>query len=177
MTCALAIGGSIADRLQAPALDHDRRVPVGRLHAGAHLPQRLGDPLLGPARERLVADELESPLLAGQDPGGEPHNRPGVAEVERGIRRAQPVQADPADENRLRAVVVDLGPELPDDRERRLRVGSAPEAVDSALAVRDRAEQHRALGDPLHPRNRDRALDRRRGLDLHSSMIGDTTTP
>ena len=152
-------------------------MPVGRLHAGAHLPQRLGDPLLGPARERLVADELEAPLLAGEDPGRKPQDRPGIAEVERDVRRPQPAQADAADANRLGAVVVDLGPELPDDRERRLRVRRAPEAVDPALPVRDRAEQHRALGDPLHARNRDRALDRRRGLDLHSSMIGDTTTP
>ena len=152
-------------------------MPVRRLHTGAHLPERLGDPLLRPARERLVADELESPVLAGENSGGKPHDRPRVAEVERPVRRTQPAQADAADANRLGAVVVDLRPELPHDRERRLRVRRAPEAVDPALPVRDRTEQHRALGDALHPRNRDRAVDRRRGLDVHSSRIGDTTTP
>ena len=41
-------GQLVADRAQLPALDHDRRVAVGRLDPRAHPPQRLGDPLLRP---------------------------------------------------------------------------------------------------------------------------------
>ena len=138
---------------------------VGCLDPSAHLPQRLGDPLLRSARERLVADQLEPTLLAGEDARREAQDRPRVSEVERLLRRTQAAQADSADANRLGAVVVDLDPELPDDRERRLRVRRSPEAVDPALPVRDRAEQHGALRDPFHPRHGDGALDRRRGLD------------
>jgi hypothetical protein len=149
---------------------------VRRLDTRAHLAQRLGDAFLGTARERLVADELEAALLAGEDPRSQPHHRPRVAEVERPVRLAQAAQSESPDANRLPGLL-HLRAEVAYDRDRRVGVSGATEALDQALAVRDRAEQDGALRDPLHAGNGDGALDRRRGLDLHSSRTGETTTP
>ncbi len=131
----------------------------------------------GRAESDSSPDELETSLLAGEDPGREPQHGAGVAEVERALRLAQTAQADSANANRLRPVLVHLGAELANHRDRRLRVRRAPEALDHALAVGDRPQQDGALRDPLHAGHGDGALDRRRRLDLHSSRTGETTTP
>src|SRR5438034_85252 len=149
---------SVAARMNGAA---DEMSPAIRTSTGGRL--STGETEISAPRRRT--DQLEPTLLAGEDARREAQDRPRVSEVERLLRRTQAAQADSADANRLGAVVVDLDPELPDDRERRLRVRRSPEAVDPALPVRDRAEQHGALRYPFHPRHGDGALDRRRGLD------------
>ena len=133
---------------------------VGRLDVRAHPAQRLGDPLHRPARERLVADELEAALLAGEDAREQAHERAGVAAVDRLVGRPQPAQADAVDADvstsssststpsaRTAAIADSVSPERPKPRITR-------------LAVRDRAEQHRAVGDRLVARDGDVARER-----------------
>ena len=54
----------------------------------AHLAQRLGDPVDGPAADRLVAVERRTrgPSWAGEPAGQQPHQRAGVADVDRRVR-------------------------------------------------------------------------------------------
>ncbi len=92
-------------------------MPVLRLHLSAHLGERLGDPLQGPARERLVSDELESPFLPDEQPRQEPHERAGVAAVDRDTRRLKPAKAYPAHAHCVH-IHLHLGPERAHPRQR-----------------------------------------------------------
>jgi hypothetical protein len=151
-------------------------VAVLGLDASPHRTERLRDPLHRPGRERLVSDELEAPLLAGEDAREEPHERAGVPAVQRPARLLEAAKPDALHAHEL-TCDLDPRPECPHGRRRRERVLGGPEAVDLALAVGDRSEQERAVGDGLVARNGDVTADRRRRLDLHqSSKAGETIT-
>ena len=168
----------VGDRAQRPALDPERQVPVVGLDAGAHAAERLGDPLHRPAAERGVAGELELlPLLAREDPGEEADEGARVGAVDRPAGSDEPSQALAEDVQRVLAVLVDGDPEGANRLDRRLGVGRAAEAGDARLAVADRAEQDRAVGDRLVAGHGDVPDEARDRLDPHSSITGATTTP
>ena len=100
----------VVDRAQRAAFDDERRMAVRRLDGRAHPPQRLGDALHRPRGERLVADELEPSLLAGDESGEEPHERARVAAVD----RARPARAghepDAVNAQHVHLVLDDLAP-------------------------------------------------------------------
>ncbi len=139
---------------------------IRRLDLRAHRPERLGDPLHRPRAERFVADELEAALLPGQDSGEEPHQRARVAAVERACGLCDSTRADALDAN---PVAVHLHPtsERAYGGSRRERVLGGPEPVHVALAVGNRSEQERAVGDRLVAGDCEIAVKRRRGLDAH----------
>ena len=64
------------------SLDDDRRQAVRRLDVRSHPRQRLGDAVHRTRGQRLVPGELVPTLLAGEDPGEEPHERAGVPAVD-----------------------------------------------------------------------------------------------
>ena len=79
----------------------------GGLYARAHQPQRLGDTLHGPARERLVADQGRVECLAGQQSREETAWRCLSCPCPAGIPGAlQPEQADAIDAE-VRVIVAD----------------------------------------------------------------------
>jgi hypothetical protein len=141
-------------------------VPVRRLDPRAHGAQGLRDPLHRPPRERLVADELEAPVLPGEDSRQEAHERSRVAAVERAGGLSQPAQARAADPHAL-AVDLDFRSERPHGGRGRERVLRGPEPVDLALAVGDRAEHERAVRDGLVAGDGDVAPHRHRRVDAH----------
>ena len=140
---------------------------VGRLDPRAHPAERLGDALHRARRERLVADELEAPALAGEDPREQPHQRARVPAVDRRVRLAQAAQADAVDGERVDVLLDDLGAERAHRRDGRLGVRGATEAGDLGRAVADRADHDRAMRDRLVPRDGHVPFQGRHGLDAH----------
>ena len=137
---------------------------VRRLDLRAHPPQRLGDALHRPGRERLVARQRERAVLEGEQPDDQPRERAGVAAVDRGDcspRRPSAVHDE------LVAVVVDLGAERAHRGERRLGVARAAEAAHDGLAVGDGAEQQRPVRDRLVAGHGEVPVERDGRLDLH----------
>ena len=106
-------------------------------------------------------------LLTGGEAGQEPHQRTGVAAVDRPVGRAQAAQADAAHANRVDVVLDHLDAERAHRADRRLGVARATEVADRALALGDRAEQHRALRQPFDAGHGDVADERSCRSDLH----------
>ena len=133
-------GQLVADRIEPAARDREGCVTVRRLDPRSHLAKRLGDPLERPAREGLVSRQDEMPLLAGQDPCQEPHERARIGAVDRLVRLHEASQPDAVD---VDAVTVDLDSdsEVSERLGGRQRVRGAAEARGRSLAVRDGAEQ------------------------------------
>ena len=129
----------VADRPQPRAFDHHRRPALVRLHARAHLPQRLVDAHRA-RRERLVADELEAAVLSRQDPAEQAEHGAGVAAIDRSCRRNQPAQAAPPDPDGSLLRLAHFGAERAHRLERRVGVRGVAEVPKLALAVRDRRE-------------------------------------
>jgi hypothetical protein len=139
----------VADgRQRSPALDDQGRVAILRCNVCAHLGERIGDPPKRPARQRLVADQLEAPLLPDEQPRQEPHQRPRVPAVDRALRSPEPAKAHPADANGL-SVDFHIGTERPYPRRRRERVRRRTEAGEATLAVCDRPEEESTVRDRL----------------------------
>ena len=120
---------------------------------------------IGRERERLVAGELEAALLAGERARQQPHQRAGVAAVER-LRRA-PAGRAARRRGRAASSASASSTSAPSARtavERRLGVGRAAEAARSASRPRAiAAEQHGAVRDRLVARDaRSCPRDRRR---------------
>ena len=168
----------VVDRLQARTLDRHRRPALVRLDVRTHLPQRLVDPHR-PRRERLVADEREPAVLAGEDPAQQAKHGAGVAAVDRAGGRDEATQAAPFDPNRPELRLVHLGAELAHGLERRVRIGGVAEVPELAFSVRDRRQQRAPLADSLHGRDGDVPDKGCRGLDPRhcSPSTGATTTP
>ena len=95
-----------------------------------HRAQRLGDPLHRAARQRLVADELERALLAGEDARAQPHERARVPAVERAGGLPEPAQARAVDAHRSPSTSTPA-PSARDRGRGRERVAWRPEAVGS----------------------------------------------
>ena len=160
-------GKLVVDRRQPAALDDERRVAVRRLDPRAHAPQRLGDPLHRPRRERFVADELEAALLAREDAGQEPHERARVQAVDGFVGRAKPAQADPVDRERVDVLLDDLGAERAHSPDRCLGVGRAAKPGDVCRPVADRPDEDRAVRHGLVPGDGHMPFQGRHGLDAH----------
>ena len=90
------------------------------------------------------------------------------------VADSEPAQPD-AVHRELVAVVVHLGPERAHRRERRGGVGRAAEAADDGVAVRDGAEQQRAVRDRLVARDREMPLELDGRLNPHRSTAEMTT--
>ena len=130
----------VLDPAQRRPAHAQRRAPVTRLDVGAHQPQRLGDPVDGPAADRLVAVECPLALgLAGEQPGQQAQERARVADVD--LRGRGAAEAHPRDRHRRRTVaapeLIDSGPELQDGVRARGRVGGEQEVLDPGLALGD----------------------------------------
>src|SRR5213078_3993227 len=126
--------------------------------------------------ERFVAPELEATLLAGEDPGEQTHERAGVSAIDCCGLTRESGQTPALHDKLVFRDVVHFDAERAHGVDRRLRVAGAAEAADACLAFAERADQHRAVRDRLIARDGDVADQRAGGLDLHSSMTGDTTT-
>ena len=165
----------VVDRLERPAANDHRELPVGRLDLRAHAPQRLGDALHRPRRERRVAGQREGSLLEGEETGQQPRERAGVAAVDLG--RFQAAESD-ALHGQLVAALPHLDAERAHGGERRFGVGGAPPAADHRVSVTDGAEQERAVRDRLVAGDGEVTFERGGGLDFHqSSITGLITTP
>ena len=116
LICAEATGSSYSIAVQRRAGDRERGEAVlARLDPRAHRAQRRGDAVDRPAADRLVAVERpRAPRWPASQPGQQPHQRAGVADVDRRAgarRRAGPV---PRIDERA-------GPRLLDQRAERAR--------------------------------------------------------
>ena len=81
-------------RASAPPATVIGSVAVRRLDACAHAAERLGDRAPSAARESDSSPvSSKRPVLPGEDAGEQPHERAGVAAVDRPPRRAQPAEA------------------------------------------------------------------------------------
>ena len=123
----------VADRLQRPALDDERRSAVRGLDLRAHLGERGGDPVDRPAAKRVVAGQLEAAGLPREQAGEQAQRRPRVAAVDRRVRLAQAAEAGAFDANRVDVVLVDGDPERADGSDGRLGVRRTPEPAHERL--------------------------------------------
>ena len=142
---------------------------VRRLDRGAHLPQRLGDALHRPRRERLVAGQLEASALARRaTPASSRISVPGVRRSRpcptRSPRRPTPCTTSSSSATsststpsaRTASIVDCVSPER-------------PKPVHVRLALAERAEQHGAVRDRLVAGHGDVPDELHRRLDLHSA--------
>jgi len=152
----------VVDRLEQRALDHERRMTVGRLDARAHAAQRLADALHRARRQRLVAGQLEAPRPACKQTGEESHQRPRV----RAVDRAR-TQLTSVDEKLVLGEVFDRDAERADRVDARLRVAGAAEAEHVRVAFRDRTEENRTVRDRLVAGHGDVPDERGGRIDPH----------
>jgi hypothetical protein len=145
----------VADPLQLPALEHEGRLAAGGLDARTHLGERFGDPIHRTPPERVVACQLEAPLLPGEEAGEETQGRAGVAAVDRAWRLAQAAKANSVDANRVHVVLVDGHP-------------AATAIVASVSASAETADGRLALANGRSPRG---------GIDLSPGTAAWPTTP
>ena len=82
---------------QLTALHEDRRVTVRGLDARAELAERGCDTIHRPLRQRLVARQLESPLLPREHSREQAHQRAGVPRVDRFDRLREPAKPTTAE--------------------------------------------------------------------------------
>ena len=111
-TWALATGGGPVDAPQRPAGHRERRqAPLApALHPGPHGPQRLGDPVHGPGRQRPVPDStVVDPSSPATTPASSRMPGPRVAAVDRAGRRRAAVP--PVDPDHRRPSSATVGPE------------------------------------------------------------------
>ena len=164
------------------ALDDDRRVPVRRLDARAHLraAARRPAPAAGGESDSSPTSS-KRPSCPARMPGEQPHQRARRCRS----RSARAGGSSPRRPDAVRRAArspstLHLGPEGAHGRRGRERVLRGPEARDLALAVGDRAEQERRGGRSTCRRGRrGRPRIGRGGLDPHrlqSSKAGETMT-
>ena len=158
------------------SVDRERRASVRRCDARAHSRERLGDAVHRSRAERVVAGEDEGAVLACEDAGQQAQEGSRVAAIDRVAGRAQSPQADSVHDELVVRFLVNRDTERADRVERRLGVARAPELAHARLAVRQCADEERAVGDRLVPGNGYVPDERAGRLDLHSSSTGATTT-
>src|SRR2546423_1493361 len=139
--------------------------------------ERLRDTIDRRAAQRLVAGQLVSPFLRGDDPGQEPEQRPCVAAVDRDPGRAQAMHSPAGDPHDIHVLLGYAHAERAYRLDRRLRVGRPAEAANERLALAERTDEHGPVRDGLVPRDGDVPDERtcRRHL-RHSGSSGETST-
>jgi hypothetical protein len=128
---------------------------------------RLGDPVDGPVADRLVAVERERAALLGRQPSREqPHQGPGVADVDRPLGLVRLTQAGPPHDDLL-APHLDQRPKRLHRRERGSRVRRVEVVLDAHRLGGHRAKQRRAMGDRLVGRGTQLARESACRLETH----------
>src|SRR5215211_3790072 len=122
----------------------------------------------GSATQRLVAHELEAPLLAREDARQEPHERACIPAVDRPVRRTQTAEPDTA-HARLVAVELDSRAQHLDGACRGERVFRQAKALEQALPLCNRPEQKSPVRDGLVAGNGEVTAQRDRRLDLEDT--------
>jgi hypothetical protein len=156
----------VLDPAQLGAPHPQRGEPiVARRDLGAHQAQRLDHPVDRPAADRFVA--VQRPLAARlprQPSRQQPQQRPRVADVDRLARRERSAKPDTANPQPV-LVREHLGAEILHRREGRARVLGSEVVADDGLALPDRRDQRRAVGDRLVGRRGERAAQRSGGVE------------
>ena len=158
----------VGDGAQARAAHvQGREAPLSGLQLGAHLGERLGDPVDRAAADGLIAVERErAPVLRGEPAGQQAHQRAGVADVDRLLGLARLAQAGAAYDEIL-AVHLDEGAEGAHGVERGVGVGGVQVALDAHGLGGHGAEQGGAMGDRLVGRRAQLAGESARWLEAH----------
>ena len=166
----------VLDALQRAADHRERReAAVGRLEPPAHAAERLGHAVDRAAPDRRVAVERPAAALLAREPARQqPHQRAGVADVDRRARRRR-AQACAA-HHELGVAALDERAQRLDGGERRVRVGGVEVARDRHRLVAHRREQRRAVRERLVGRRDQRSAQRAVGgeADVHGR---DTVSP
>ena len=128
---------------------------------------------IGRAESDSSPVSVKLPVLEGEQSDDQARERAGVAAVDLGAdcRPRRPAPCTTSSSPSL----VDLDAERAHGGERRQGVAGAPEAADARLAVRDGAEEQRAVRDRLVARHGEVPVEPGRGLNL-SSITAETTT-
>ena len=108
MTCALATGSSYSMPASGRPSTTIGSPPSVAVERRPHPAERLDDPPHRPARERLVADELEPSLLEGEHARDQADERPGVPAVDRRVRGPEAAQPGAVDDEGVLVLLVDL---------------------------------------------------------------------
>ena len=151
----------VVDPAERAAGHRERRVAILRgLDPGSHQRERRGHAVDRPAADRGVAVERPaSALLPCEPPGQQPHQRAGVADVDRRCRGRRGAQAGAADHHRVRAAL-DEGAERLHGRQCRVRVRRVEVAGDAHRLVGHRRQQRRAVRERLVRRRGERPPQR-----------------
>ena len=162
----------VADPLQAPADDGERRQPAVARAISAPI-WRSGSAIRSTGRRRIDSSPSSSndaAGLSGEPAGQQPHQRAGVADVDRSVRVGRAAQAGSADHDLVGAMLDERAESL-DGRQRRERVGGLEIAAHAHRHVGHRGEQRDAVRDRLVRGGRQRAAQRpaRIDADLHET--------
>jgi hypothetical protein len=113
-------------------MDGERRIAArAGLDPGAHQPERLRDPVHGPAPDRVVAVEREGKAALEREPARQQsHQRARVADVDRSRRGLHVAQAAAPDHQLIGAPLHDR-PQHADCGERGLRIGRVKVIADA----------------------------------------------
>ena len=158
--------GRPVDAVQPAAADPHGGLAASALtgHVSAHEPERLGHAIHGPARERLVADQICLPAETRHQTDQQPHGGSRVPAVERAVG---PVETCPPTAQDDRPVIVTLcdGPHRFYCGQRGRYVGSVRQPGNDRRAFRESAQEHGAMGDRLLARCANGALARGTAFD------------
>ena len=164
LICAEATGSSYSVPAEPAAGDGQRgEAALARVEPRAHLPQRLGDAVDGPAADRLVAVEHPDALGLAREPAGQqPQQRARVADVDRAGRLRGRPQPRAADQQVVGARLDDRAERL-HRAQRRARVLGVEVAGDLHRIGGHGGEQRGAVRDRLVGRRGERAAQAGRG--------------
>ena len=143
-------------RRGSPAAAAGRR--RGPSRTAAHAPERLDHPAHRPAAQRGVAGEDREPGHAGQHAGQQPQAGAGVAAVDDVVRLAQSLGGGVTTTSR--PLLADTGAEPLHRPPRRVNVLGAEQAAHPGLALGQRGEEQRPVGDRLVAGHLDGAAQR-----------------
>ncbi len=89
---------AVIDTLQSGTAANTQRRGAGvRGHDGrTHQPQRFGHAAHGPFGKRGIPGQFDVECLTGQQTAHQAHGSAGIAQIQRSLRRPQPMQADTA---------------------------------------------------------------------------------
>ena len=150
--------GRPVDALQCAAAHTERGAAVvaPALHRRPHARQRLGHPVHGPRRERLVAEQCGLPGEPGDNPRQQSHGCSRVSAVQRMVRLVEAAPPAP-DAHTAVGCPFDLRSHRLDCGQGGGHIGSVGEPVDGGGALGQRREEDGAVRDRLLARCPDRA--------------------